>query len=136
MRVVAGLLESEFSAKHFLIGKRKDSSFDGHWEFPGGKKEPYEDDEDALVRELKEELGIDVRVCCEAARWSDPPNYPDFEIILYRVFLKKHSNHPVMKDEHSELKFAELRSINENLYLPTVPALRPLTRYILEHTYK
>ena len=34
----------------------------GRWEFPGGKREPGEDDAAALARELREELGVDLRV--------------------------------------------------------------------------
>lgn len=140
MRVVAGLLESEFSPKHFLIGKRKSDAYHDHWEFPGGKKEQSEDgrwesDEDALRRELQEELGVHVSVCCEAARWSDPPNYPDFEIILYRVYLKKSSKHPMPQNDHSRLVFTELRSILIGDYSPATPSFLPLAQYVLEHTH-
>jgi 8-oxo-dGTP diphosphatase len=34
----------------------------GRWEFPGGKREPGERDDDALVREIREELGVEVEV--------------------------------------------------------------------------
>ncbi len=48
---------------NILIDKRKeDDMLGGLWEFPGGKVEPGETYEEAVVRELKEELGIDVRV--------------------------------------------------------------------------
>lgn len=46
-----------------LITQRKAGAhLEGKWEFPGGKVEPAEDPRDALVRELKEELGIDADV--------------------------------------------------------------------------
>lgn len=42
--------------------RRPDAPYPGHWEFPGGKMEPDEDPVSCIVREMKEELGIDVSV--------------------------------------------------------------------------
>jgi 8-oxo-dGTP diphosphatase len=51
----------------FLLAKRPEGKpYPGYWEFPGGKIEPGEDPRAALVRELREELGIEVR---EATPW-------------------------------------------------------------------
>jgi 8-oxo-dGTP diphosphatase len=51
----------------FLLAKRPEGKpYPGYWEFPGGKIEPGEDARGALVRELREELGIEVR---EATPW-------------------------------------------------------------------
>lgn len=46
----------------FLIARRSKGADVGFWEFPGGKVEQKECQEEALIRELKEELGIEVRV--------------------------------------------------------------------------
>src|SRR5438309_11521546 len=51
----------------FLLAQRPAGKpYPGYWEFPGGKIEPGEDARAALVRELREELGIEVR---EASPW-------------------------------------------------------------------
>lgn len=48
--------------KVLLTKRRTDQHLAGMWEFPGGKLEPDESPEDALVRECREECGIDVAV--------------------------------------------------------------------------
>ena len=45
-----------------LTQRKRGAHLEGLWEFPGGKVEPGEDPKDALVRELREELGIEVAV--------------------------------------------------------------------------
>lgn len=58
--VAAGIVIKE---KRVLLTQRKSGShLEGMWEFPGGKVEPGEDPKDALVRELREELGIETVV--------------------------------------------------------------------------
>jgi 8-oxo-dGTP diphosphatase len=62
--VAAGVIERP---GEFLLAKRPQGKpYPGYWEFPGGKIEPGEDARAALVRELREELGIEVR---EATPW-------------------------------------------------------------------
>ncbi len=58
--VVAGFLKKN---QKVLIGQRpENNSLAGFWEFPGGKIELGESPEEALARELKEELGIDASI--------------------------------------------------------------------------
>jgi mutator protein MutT len=60
IEVAAALI---FHDGKLLITQRyKDSHLGGLWEFPGGKREPGESFEDCLVREIHEELGIEVSV--------------------------------------------------------------------------
>src|SRR5579862_3696295 len=52
-----------FKNGKFLITQRLESdSFGGYWELPGGKKEPTESLEECVIRELKEELDIEVEI--------------------------------------------------------------------------
>src|SRR5437588_9227566 len=84
MLVVAALIERH---GRILIGQRR--STDPHplkWEFPGGKVEPPETPEHALIRELREELAIEASIAAEIARYNyQYPNRSRIELIFYRV---------------------------------------------------
>ena len=57
----------------------------GRWEFPGGKVSPGESEADALVRELKEELGVNVTDCCHLMRLKHSYEDRDVELSLWVV---------------------------------------------------
>lgn len=82
--VVAAIIQRH---GRILIGQRKDL---GHhplkWEFPGGKVEPGETPDAALIRELQEELGIHARIDRELMRYEyQYPGRSRLLLIFYRV---------------------------------------------------
>jgi len=69
IQVVAGIIQDRQG--HILLAKRQAHQHQGSlWEFPGGKKEPQENAEQALKRELWEEIGIQIKTCYPAINIS------------------------------------------------------------------
>ena len=79
------------------------------WEFPGGKQEANESPEDALIRELKEELSIDV----EVLQSFSPYDYRDesIEVSFYPIQCKIIGG-MIVNNEHEEVKFISLEEID------------------------
>ena len=82
--VAIALLEQDGDL--LICRRRQDQSHAGKWEFPGGKVEPGEEPRAALVRELREELGIDVSVPQEVVRYDySYPRTPPIRLVFFKV---------------------------------------------------
>ena len=95
IRAVAGILYRE---NKILIAERPvGRPYSGYWEFPGGKIEVNESGEEALKRELAEELGIMVM---SAQRWFEHSHvYPDKTVFLEMWLVKEFSGVPEGKEK-------------------------------------
>ncbi|WP_127144121.1 (deoxy)nucleoside triphosphate pyrophosphohydrolase [Pelagibacterium montanilacus] len=84
----------------------------GLWEFPGGKVEPGETPEAALIRELSEELGIDTAAACLAPLSFASHDYDDFHLLMPLYVCRKWSGTP-RPSEHTALKWVRPTALRD-----------------------
>ncbi len=113
-----------------LLAKRPDDKpMAGLWEFPGGKINAGETPEDALVRELNEELGIDTRQSCLAPISFASHEYDEFHLLMPLYACRTWENDPQPKEGQ---KLAWVRPLDMGKYpmpaadIPLIAMLRDL----------
>ena len=94
----------------------------GLWEFPGGKMEAGERPEDTLIRELREELGIEVKEPCLAPFSFASHSYADFHLLMPLYICRRWEGMPQAL-EHQAIKWLMPKDMAQ---LPLTPADIPL----------
>ena len=111
--VVAALIQGP---EGLLAGKRADGDLSGFWEFPGGKVEPGETPEEALRREIREELDVDLQL----AWYLDTVeyDYPDFHLSMDCYVCSLEEGHVPHATVHSELRWLSPGDLLDLRWLP------------------
>jgi len=125
--VACGLIDAD---GRVLIAQRPHTkAMAGLWEFPGGKIEPCERPEEALIRELREELGIAVQEPCLAPFTFASHAYPEFHLLMPLYVCRRWDGTPTAL-EHTALKWVMPRDLPTYPMppadLPLIPMLRDL----------
>jgi 8-oxo-dGTP diphosphatase len=106
-----------------LIARRPEGkAMAGLWEFPGGKVEPGERPEAALIRELAEELGLTVAEPCLSPLTFASHAYPDFHLLM-PLYVCRRWQGLAMAREGQTLKWVRPRDMRD---YPMPPADAPL----------
>ena len=111
-----------------LLAQRPEGkSMAGLWEFPGGKVEPGETPEAALVRELEEELGIETWDSCLAPLTFASHSYPEFHLLMPVFACRKWDGIPQSR-EGQALAWVTAARLRDYPMPPADEPLIPLLR--------
>ena len=100
----------------------------GLWEFPGGKIEPGETPEQAIRRELEEELGVQTREACLAPLAFASHSYESFHLLMPFFICRKWSGQPRAL-EHQALRWVKARDLRHH---DMPPADEPLIAHLCD----
>ena len=106
-----------------LLSKRPEKKhLSGYWEFPGGKVEEGESPEKALVREVKEELNIDINNKCIAPLSFSEFDYNNFQLLLLLYICRRWDGVP-MSMENNKLEWVKPNMLRDYKMPPADDAL-------------
>ena len=124
--VAAALVDAD---DRVLIAQRpQGKALAGLWEFPGGKLDADERPEDALIRELREELGIVIKPACLAPLTFASHAYEDFHLLMPLYVCRRWEGF-VQSLEGQALKWVRAKELRD---YPMPPADAPLIPHLVD----
>lgn len=127
MVLVSAVALIDRDGRVLLAQRPEGKAMAGLWEFPGGKVEPGETPEAALIRELQEELGIDTWASCLAPLTFASHSYEDFHLLMPLFACRKWNGIPQSR-EGQKLVWAKPNQLKDfpmpAADVPLIPILR------------
>jgi 8-oxo-dGTP diphosphatase len=120
--LVAACALVDADGRILLAQRPEGKSLAGLWEFPGGKVEPGESPEEALIRELEEELGIVTKVACLAPLTFASHSYDGFHLLMPLFVCRRFEGIPSGR-EGQAIKWVRPNGLRD---YPMPPADEPL----------
>jgi 8-oxo-dGTP diphosphatase len=120
--LVAAVALIDADGRVLLARRPQGKAMAGLWEFPGGKVHEGETPEAALIRELREELGLDTAESCLAPFAFASHGYPDFHLLMPLYVCRRWTGTPAAL-EGQELAWVRPQRLAD---YPMPPADRPL----------
>ena len=128
--LVAACALVDVDGRVLLARRPEGKKMAGLWEFPGGKLHPGETPEAALIRELKEELGIDVTAACLAPFAFASHDYEGFHLLMPLFVCRRWKGIPTPR-ENQTLAWVRAAKLTEYEMPPADKPLIPLLRDFL-----
>ena len=126
--LVAAVALIDADGRVLLSQRPLDKQLGGLWEFPGGKVEPGERPESALIRELKEELAIDVAESCLAPLTFASHAYETFHLLM-PLYVCRRWNGQVTGAEGQDIVWVSPKKLRD---YPMPPADLPLIPHLID----
>ena len=129
LTIVSALVLVDQDGRVLICERPKGKFMEGFWEFPGGKLEAGELPNDCIIREVKEELGVDIGNSCFSPLTFTTFDYEEFSVIIF-LYLCREWEGFIKPKENQNLKWIRP---NKLFGVNMLPADTPLISFIRDN---
>ena len=129
IKMVSAIALVDFDNKVLIAQRPKNKFMEGFWEFPGGKLEANELPDACIIREVKEELGVDLSNSCFSPLTFTTFDYEEFSVIIF-LYLSREWEGFIKPKENQNLKCVRPNQLFE---INMLPADAPLISFVRDN---